>query len=92
MAIFTGVLWILCTFFVPETYAPVLLRKRAQTLSKLTGKVYKSQQDAQQGAVSFGHTFKTALLRPWVLLTREPIVLLLSLYMAVSLLAVVCRY
>ncbi|KAJ4418853.1 hypothetical protein N0V82_005299 [Gnomoniopsis sp. IMI 355080] len=83
MAIFTGVLWIVCTFLVPETYSPVLLRKRAAKLSKLTGKVYVSKQDAQQGKVSLGEAFKTALSRPWILLFQEPIVFLLSLYMAI---------
>lgn len=83
MAIFTGVVWIACAFIVPETYAPVLLRQRAATLSKQTGKVYVSRQDAQQGRVSLGEAFKTALSRPWILLFREPIVLLLSLYMAI---------
>ncbi|EFW13702.1 MFS multidrug transporter [Coccidioides posadasii str. Silveira] len=38
LAIFSGVLWIIGTLLVPETYAPVLLRKRANTLSKLSGK------------------------------------------------------
>lgn len=83
MAIFTGVLWLVCAFFVPETYAPVLLRKRAAKLSKLTGKVYKSKADVQQGKVTLGEAFKTALSRPWILLFREPIVFLLSLYMAI---------
>lgn len=83
MAIFTGVLWIFCAFVVPETYAPVLLRRRAAKLSKLSGKVYISKPDAQQGKVSFGEAFRTALSRPWILLFREPIVLLLSLYMAI---------
>ena len=83
MAIFTGVLWLVCTFLVPETYAPVLLRKRAAALSKKTGQVYKSKSDVEQGTKSIGSAFKTALTRPWVLLFREPIVLLLSIYMAV---------
>lgn len=83
MAIFTGVLWIICTFLVPETYGPVLLRQRAAKLSKLTGKVYKSKPDVQQGKVTLGQAFKTALSRPWILLFREPIVFLLSLYMAI---------
>ncbi|CAN9442935.1 unnamed protein product [Alternaria alternata] len=83
MAIFTGVLWILYTLLIPETYAPVLLRKRAAALSKRTGQVYKSKSDAEQGTKTIGTAFKTALIRPWQLLFREPIVLLLSLYMAV---------
>jgi hypothetical protein len=83
MAIFTGVLWLTCALLVPETYAPLLLRKRAAALSKKTGKVYKSKTDHEQGTKSAGSAFKTALTRPWVLLFREPIVLLLSIYMAI---------
>jgi hypothetical protein len=83
MAIFTGVIWLTCAFLVPETYAPVLLRRRAAALSKKTGKVYKSSSDVEQGSKSIGSVFKTALTRPWILLLREPIVLLLSIYMAI---------
>jgi hypothetical protein len=83
MAIFTGVIWIICGLFVPETYAPVLLRKRAEKLSKMTGEVYVSKGDAEKGKTSAGQAFKTALSRPWILLLKEPIVLLLSIYMAI---------
>lgn len=83
LAIFSGVLWIGGTLLVPETYAPVLLRKRAQSLSKLTGKVYRSRLDVEQGQVTAGEAFATALSRPWILLFREPIVFLLSLYLAI---------
>jgi hypothetical protein len=83
MAIFTGVLWLTCALLVPETYAPVLLRKRAVALSKKTGRVYKSKLDVEQGTRSIGNVTKTALTRPWILLLREPIVFLLSIYMAI---------
>lgn len=83
MAIFVGVFWIALTFLLPETYAPVLLRKRAEKLSKMTGKVYKSRGDVEQGPTTLGHAVKTALTRPWILLFREPIVFLLSIYMAI---------
>ncbi|MCJ1314442.1 MFS siderochrome iron transporter 1 [Agyrium rufum] len=83
MAIFTGVLWILGSILIPETYAPVLLRKRAATLSKHTGKIYRSKVDVRTKPPSPGQAFKKALGRPWVLLFREPIVLLLSIYMAI---------
>jgi hypothetical protein len=83
MAIFTGVLWLTCALLVPETYAPVLLRKRAVALSKKTGRVYKSKLDVEQGTRSIGDVTKTALTRPWILLLREPIVFLLSIYMAI---------
>lgn len=83
MAIFVGVFWIALTFLLPETYSPVLLRKRAEKLSKMTGKVYKSRGDVEEGPTTLGHAVKTALTRPWILLFREPIVFLLSIYMAI---------
>lgn len=83
MACFTGVIWIVCTIFVPETYGPLLLRKRAAKLSKLTGKVYLSEGDVINGRVTIGQAFGTALSRPWQLLFMEPIVMLFSIYMAI---------
>lgn len=81
MAIFTGVLWVIGTLLIPETYAPVLQRERAIKLSKMTGKVYQSRADIDQGPKDFKEVFKTSLSRPWMLLFREPIVFLLSIYM-----------
>ena len=66
---------------VPETYAPHLLRRRAENLSKLTGKVYQTQLELESGKVSVTEAFSTAISRPWILLFAEPIVLLLSVYM-----------
>lgn len=83
LAIFSGVLWIFCCLCVPETYAPVLLQRRAAKLSNTTGKVYKSKIEAEQGKQTVAQAFKTALSRPWLLLFREPIVILLSTYMAI---------
>ncbi|ROW15670.1 hypothetical protein VPNG_02144 [Cytospora leucostoma] len=83
MACFTGVIWIICTICVPETYGPLLLRKRAAKLSKLTGKVYMSEADTIGERVTIGQAFGTALSRPWQLLFMEPIVLLFSIYMAI---------
>ncbi|KAB8071494.1 major facilitator superfamily domain-containing protein [Aspergillus leporis] len=83
LATFTGLIWIVESLLVPETYAPLLLRKRAIRLSTLTGKTYRSKLDLERGAVSFTSAFSAALLRPWILLFAEPIVLLLSTYMAI---------
>ena len=83
MAIFTGALWIIGALTIPETYAPVLLRKRAAELSKATGKIYLSKHEVIHGTPALGKSFKIALSRPWILLFREPIVLLLSIYMAI---------
>jgi multidrug resistance protein len=83
LAILSGSIWIGCTLVVPETYAPVILRRRAYKLSAATGRIYQSQQDIKQGNISSSRVFGTALSRPWILLVCEPIVLLLSIYMAI---------
>ncbi|QSZ30605.1 hypothetical protein DSL72_000162 [Monilinia vaccinii-corymbosi] len=83
MAIFTGALWIIGGLTIPETYSPVILRRRANKMSSMTGKVYKSKIEVDYGSKSLSAEFKTALSRPWVLLFTEPIVFLLSLYMAI---------
>ena len=83
-AIFTGVLWIIGSLTIPETYAPLLLRKRAEALSSTTGLVYRSGLEIARGPPpTISQNFKVALSRPWILLFSEPIVLLLSIYMAI---------
>lgn len=83
LAACSGLVWILVAFSVPETYAPVLLRKRAARLSKITEKCYRSKLDMGKEAVASGERLKTVFSRPWVLLFCEPIVLLFTFYAAV---------
>lgn len=83
MAIWSGAMLIIACCLVPETYPPVLLRRRAERLTKLKGKVYRSRTDIEQGKTTLGEAFSTGLKRPWILLFCEPIVLLLSLYHAI---------
>ncbi|PWN38624.1 MFS general substrate transporter [Meira miltonrushii] len=83
LGIFSGVVLFLGIFMYRETYAPLLLRRRAKKLSKATGKHYISQLDAGKGDETFLKQFMVSLGRPWLLLAYEPIVLLLSLYTAV---------
>lgn len=82
LAIMSGVLWLMGSFLVPETYAPVLLQHRAAILSKHTGKVYISALDKDNKKTP-GQLLKVTLLRPWQLLFREPICLLSSIYIAI---------
>jgi MFS family permease len=78
-----GLAWIVMAFSVPETYAPVLLRKRAKALSTITGDCYRSTLDITRGNISTRSRFQAVVLRPWTLLLREPIVLLLAFYASV---------
>ncbi|KAL4767572.1 major facilitator superfamily domain-containing protein [Aspergillus nidulans var. acristatus] len=81
--IFIGVVGILGVIFVPETYGPVLLQRRAKKLAQADGKVYVSVLEKNQGLKTPGEVFKRALFRPWIFLFLEPIVLIASLYMAI---------
>ncbi|PYI08225.1 MFS general substrate transporter [Aspergillus sclerotiicarbonarius CBS 121057] len=83
MAAMSGVMWLCLCFLLPETYAPVLLRQRAEKLSELSGQVYRSKLDIDKGKVSLRGSLKIALSRPWLLLFFEPIVLLLCIYMSI---------
>jgi multidrug resistance protein len=82
MAMFSGVVWILGLAFVPETYAPVLLGSRARKLSLMTGKVFRTRVEAAgQGPSRL--SLSAVIFRPWLLLLKEPIVSILSIYMAI---------
>lgn len=83
MAIFTGTFLVLGFLLVPETYAPVILGRRAAALTKETGMKYVSVFEKKQGRVTPKRAFKTALSRPWALLLLEPIVLLITVYMSI---------
>lgn len=76
-------MWVVASLVVPETYAPVLLRKRAEALSSLTGKAYLSKTDIDRGPVKLSETMSISLGRPWIMLLKEPIVTILSIYIAI---------
>ncbi|GAB1218196.1 hypothetical protein ATERTT37_007449 [Aspergillus terreus] len=82
-AILSGALSILMILFLPETYAPVLLRARGKTLCRITGQVYRTKHDIQHHHVPAIRKMQTTLQRPFVMLFREPIVLLLSTYISI---------
>jgi MFS family permease len=84
ITIFNAVVFFVGIAFIPETYTPVLLQKRAAKLSKLTGAVHKSRLDIGNANRTASQIFAKTMVRPWVLLFLEPIVLALSIYMAIS--------
>ncbi|ROT35046.1 polyamine transporter 3 [Sodiomyces alkalinus F11] len=80
--ILAGAVWILITFTVPETYAPTLLASRARRLRKETGDpTPATETDLDLRPLS--SRLAIFLIRPFQLLFRELIVLLISLYMSV---------
>ena len=75
----SGVMWILGSL-IPETYAPVLLRRRAARLSQESGQVYVSFLDLKlDTSETLIQKLKVNVSRPFVLLFRELIVLLFAI-------------
>ncbi|KAF4637123.1 hypothetical protein G7Y89_g977 [Cudoniella acicularis] len=80
--IFAGVVYVLITFTVPETYAPTILAKRAKKLRASTGESdHVTEQDLDMRP--FGERLAIFLVRPFQLLFGELIVFLVSVYMSV---------
>ncbi len=80
--ILSAVVWILITFTVPETYAPTILKHRAQALRKSTGEPdHVTEQELDTRPMT--ERLLIFLIRPLQLLFGELIVFLLSLYMSV---------
>ncbi|KAH1335533.1 hypothetical protein KXX35_006063 [Aspergillus fumigatus] len=68
-------------FFLRETYAPKILKRRAERIRKETGdSAYQTETERQNKTLS--QTMQTALVRPFRLLSTQPIVQVLALYMA----------
>jgi MFS family permease len=66
---------------LPETCAPVILRRRAKLLTKVTGKLHLSEQDVAK-PLDTKALMKRQLQVPFRLLFTEPIVMVLALYQA----------
>ncbi|KAH9939282.1 MFS general substrate transporter [Epithele typhae] len=78
--IFAGVVT-LFTMTIPETYAPALLKHRAQRLREQTGDVTITTEQELFKA-SLGQILVETLFRPFQMILTEPILLLMSLYIA----------
>jgi hypothetical protein len=74
---FDGALLVLYTIFFQESYAPVLLARKAATLKRNTGKDCQIRSDP-----SLSKKLRTSFLRLLRLLVTRPIILVMSLLMA----------
>lgn len=78
----SGVVYILITFTVPETYAPTILARRAKKLRASTGESdHVTEQDLDLRPLS--ERLAIFLIRPFQLLFGELIVFLVAVYMSV---------
>jgi multidrug resistance protein len=80
--ILSFVAWVLITFTVPETYAPILLQKRAKKL-RAEENDPKYTTEAELDPRPMGQKLRIFLFRPFQLLFLEPIVFFIALYMSV---------
>jgi hypothetical protein len=68
-----------CIIFLQETYAPVLLARKAAKLTKETGKLHRP---AVYDPTSLPHRIYRAVQRPLKILFLQPIVFVMAVYMA----------
>ncbi|KAB8067138.1 major facilitator superfamily domain-containing protein [Aspergillus leporis] len=80
-AILGGFIVIASLVFLRETYAPTILRRKAMSFQKVTGRPYRTKFDSEKTA---GQMMATSLARPIKFLVLSPIVLIVSLYSAVT--------
>lgn len=84
--IWSAVMLAILVFFGPESYAPVLLAKKAKRLRKETGndQLY-AEHEKVVAQKSLARTIVTSSTRPFQLLAREAMLLLLCLWSALLL-------
>lgn len=64
---------------IPETYAPVILKRRAKQLRKETGDSrYKTEQEKTK--LTFSEIARTSLIRPITMIMTEPVLDLMCMY------------
>ncbi|KAI5246875.1 MFS general substrate transporter [Aureobasidium subglaciale] len=79
LAIWVFAIFGLALFFLPETYAPVLLKKKAERLRKNTGdsRWHHPHEDVK---LDFKSIVTKHLARPIIMLTTEPMVTCIAFY------------
>ncbi|EJS43641.1 tpo2p [Saccharomyces arboricola H-6] len=75
---FAGVMWIIASA-IPETYAPVILKKKAARLRKETGNPKIMTEQEAQG-ISMSEMMRACLLRPLYFAVTEPVLVATCFY------------
>ncbi|RAL08269.1 putative MFS transporter [Aspergillus homomorphus CBS 101889] len=70
---------LICVVAYPETYPPVLLRQKARALRRKTGNSNLATESDKEG-LSMEEIRRKYLIRPFWLITTQPILALLTLY------------
>ncbi|TDL15898.1 MFS polyamine transporter [Rickenella mellea] len=81
-----GVVQLLGLLFLRETFAPLLLERKASRIKKQLGIISRDQSKVrtkfQSEERQWTSIFAKAIIRPFALFVREPVIQLLGLYMA----------
>lgn len=80
-AIFSGVCWLLVVLTLPETFAPVLLKRKAEHLRHQTGNT-RYRAPLEQVKLTPSSLMRTVLMKPLILSVQEPMLLASILFMA----------
>ncbi|CAE7156491.1 unnamed protein product [Rhizoctonia solani] len=81
LAIFAGVCTVVLALTLPETYAPIILKKRAEKLRKSTGdERYYSAIEREN--LHWTKRLENILGRPFIMFFREPMLFAVTLYMS----------
>ena len=83
LAIFAGVCTVIGTVSVPETYAPVILKHKAERLRKETGD-NRYYAPIEMNKQPLGRRLYKILALPFKVLFQEPVLMALTIYMSVS--------
>ncbi|KAI1327088.1 cycloheximide resistance protein [Xylariaceae sp. FL0255] len=82
IAIFMGFITIVMLIFAKESYAPIILQRKADRLRKETGNpLFRSKLDVGLSTADF---FKRGAVRPLKMLVLSPIVWIMALYTAIT--------
>ena len=83
LMIFSGFCWIVVALFLPETFSPVLLQKKAQKLRAEDPVKYKDYYaEHERIDWSLKPLLKRTLFRPFHMLILEPILALVTVYLS----------
>ncbi|KAE8381504.1 major facilitator superfamily domain-containing protein [Aspergillus bertholletiae] len=77
-----GVIQLFGLFFLRETYTPVLLKRKAKRLRKETGDPGYQTESEMSNNQTILQVLSVSLVRPFKLLTTQPIVQFIAIYMA----------
>ncbi|KAG8685542.1 hypothetical protein FRC08_013054 [Ceratobasidium sp. 394] len=81
LTIFAGVCTVILFLTLPETYAPIILKQRAQKLRKTTGdQRYFSAIEREN--LHWTKRLENILGRPFIMIIQEPMLLAVTLYMS----------